>query len=54
MVISVQLMAAFAITSFAGWLMLKQGVGMHLLERRPIRCRRCGGMPRRTCTCKRD
>ena len=51
--ISLQVMAAFAITSFAGWLMMAQGVSMHLLERRPTRCRTCGGTPRR-CTCKRN
>jgi len=48
---SIQLAAAFVITSFAGTLMFLHGVSVRLLERRPTRCRVCGGVPHRTCTC---
>jgi hypothetical protein len=47
----VQLVAAFVITSFAGVLMFMQGISVRLLERRQTRCRVCGGVPNRTCTC---
>jgi hypothetical protein len=50
---SIQLMAAFAVTSFVGALMILQGVSTHLLERRPARCRACGGIVDRSCTCHR-
>ena len=50
---SIQLMAAFAVTSFVGAVMILQGVKAHLLERRPARCRACGGVVNRTCTCHR-
>jgi hypothetical protein len=48
----VQLAAAFAVTSLAGALMLVKGISAHMLERRSVRCRVCGGTLRRTCTCK--
>jgi hypothetical protein len=54
MVMSLQLVIAFAVTSLVGALMMAQGVSMNMLERRVLRCRVCGGIPRRTCTCKRD
>ena len=50
---SSQLVVAFALTSFAGALMFLHGIGVNLLERRPIRCRVCGGVANRTCTCDR-
>ena len=50
---SIQLVAAFAVTSFVGAVMILQGVKVHLLERRPARCRACGGVVNRTCTCRR-
>lgn len=50
---SPQLVVAFALTSFAGTLMFLHGIGVKLLERRPIRCRVCGGVANRTCTCDR-
>jgi hypothetical protein len=50
---SIQLVAAFAVTSLVGAVMLLQGVKVHLLERRPVRCRACGGVVHRTCTCRR-
>jgi hypothetical protein len=50
---SIQLMAAFAVTSFVGALMILQGVSVHLLERRSVRCRSCGGVVNRSCTCRR-
>jgi hypothetical protein len=50
---SIQLIAAFAVTSFVGAVMILQGVKVHLLERRPARCRACGGVVNRTCTCRR-
>jgi len=51
---SLQLAAAFAVTSFAGALMFFQGLAANLLERRrPARCRACGGIAGRTCTCNR-
>jgi len=49
----IQLMAAFAVTSFVGAVMILQGVKVHLLERRPSRCRACGGVVNRTCACHR-
>jgi hypothetical protein len=49
--ISIQPVAVFAVTSFAGALMLLQGISVHLLEQRPARCRVCGGVVHRTCTC---
>jgi hypothetical protein len=49
----IQLMAAFAVTSFVGAVMILQGVKVHLLEWRPSRCRACGGVANRTCTCHR-
>jgi len=51
---SIQLVVAFAVTSFAGTLMFLHGISVSLLERRPLRCRRCGGVPHRTCACDRD
>jgi hypothetical protein len=51
---SLQLAAAFAVTSFAGALMFFQGLAANLLERRTSRCRSCGGIAGRTCTCDRD
>jgi hypothetical protein len=52
---SIQLVAAFALTSFVGTLMFLHGVSVNLLERRrPIRCRACGGIAGRTCLCDRD
>jgi hypothetical protein len=51
---SLQYAAGFAVTSFAGVLMLKYGSALRLLERRTQRCRVCGGIPRRTCTCDVD
>jgi hypothetical protein len=50
---SIQLMAAFAVTSFVGALMMLQGVSTHLLERRSVRCRTCGGVVNRSCICRR-
>lgn len=50
--ISIQLAAAFAATCFAGTLMFLHGVSQQMLERRPTRCRACGGIPQRTCTCR--
>ena len=50
---STQLIAAFAITSFVGALMILQGVSVHLFERRYVRCRACGGVVNRSCTCNR-
>lgn len=51
---SIQLAAAFAVTSFAGTLMFMHSVSHQLLERRPTRCRACGGVRGRTCTCNGD
>jgi hypothetical protein len=51
---SFQLAVAFAVTSFAGTLMVLHGVSVKLLDRRPTRCRSCGGMRGRTCTCDHD
>jgi len=50
---SVQLAAAFALTSLVGALMLVKGFSAHLLERRTVRCRTCGG-PHSTGSCHRD
>jgi hypothetical protein len=50
---STQFVVAFALTSFAGALMFLHGIGVNLLERRPVRCRVCGGIANRTCTCRR-
>jgi len=51
---SLQLAAAFAVTSFAGALMFLHGLSENLLERRrETRCRACGGIAGRTCTCGR-
>jgi len=50
---SSQFIVAFALTSFAGALMFMHGIGVRLLERRPTRCRACGGVVNRTCTCHR-
>jgi hypothetical protein len=52
--LSLQYAAGFAVTSFAGVLMLKYGTALRMLERRTSRCRVCGGVPRRTCTCDLD
>ena len=49
----IHLMAAFAVTSFVGAVMILQGMKVHLLDRRPARCRSCGGGVDRTCTCRR-
>jgi hypothetical protein len=49
-----QLAAVFAVTSLVGALMFMKGVTAHMLERRTVRCRACGGVPRRTCICDRD
>jgi hypothetical protein len=51
---SLQVVAAFAITSFAGVLMLKYGISARMLERRPARCHTCGGIRGRSCICDRD
>jgi hypothetical protein len=51
---SIQLVAAFALTSFVGALMLLHGVSVNLLQRRPVRCHSCGGIAGRTCNCHRD
>ena len=51
---SIQLTAAFAVTSFAGAVMFLHGVSMNLLKHRSVRCRNCGGIAGRTCTCRRD
>jgi len=51
---SLQLAVAFALTSLAGALMLVKGISAHMLERRTVRCRVCGGILHRTCTCNRD
>jgi hypothetical protein len=48
---SVQLTVAFAVTCLAGALMFLHGISLNLLERRPLRCRACGGIAGRTCTC---
>jgi len=50
---SIQLIAAFAVTSLVGALMMLQGVSTHLLERRSTRCRACGGVVNRSCICRR-
>jgi hypothetical protein len=51
---SLQLAAVFAFTSFAGAVMFFQGLAANLLERRrQTRCRACGGISGRTCTCDR-
>jgi len=50
---SVQLAAVFALTSLVGALMFVKGISVHLLERRTVRCRTCGGL-HRTGTCPRD
>jgi hypothetical protein len=50
---SIQLVAAFAVTSLVGALMFMQGLSASMLERRPRRCRVCGGVLHRTCTCDR-
>ena len=49
----IQVVVVFALTSFAGVLMFLHGIGLSLLERRPTRCRVCGGVVNRTCTCRR-
>ena len=51
---SIQLAATFALTAFVGTLMFLHGVSVNLLERRPARCRSCGGIAGRTCNCDRD
>lgn len=51
---STQLAVAFAATWLAGTLMFLHGVSQQMLERRPTRCRNCGGIPHRTCTCRDD
>ena len=50
---STQLAAAFALTSFVGTLMFLHGISVNLLQRRPARCRSCGGIAGRTCNCDR-
>ncbi len=50
---SIQLVAAFVVTTFSGALMYFHGISVNLLERRPTRCRNCGAIPGRTCTCDR-
>jgi hypothetical protein len=50
---SIQLAATFALTAFVGTLMFLHGISVNLLERRPVRCRRCGGIAGRTCNCGR-
>jgi len=37
-----------------GTLMFLHGLSVNLLERRPSRCRSCGGSAGRTCRCNRD
>jgi hypothetical protein len=51
---SMQLVAAFVITTLSGVVMFWQGLAANLLERRPSRCRSCGGFPGRTCSCDRE
>jgi len=51
---SLQVAVAFAVTCFAGTLMFLHGLSVNMLERRPLRCRACGGIAGRTCTCERD
>jgi len=48
-----QLALAFLLTSAVGALMFAKGVSAHMLERRTVRCRVCGGVRGRTCTCGR-
>jgi len=48
-----QLAAVCAVTSLAGALMFMRGVTANMLERRTVRCRACGGVVHRTCTCDR-
>ena len=50
---SMQLVAAFVVTTFSGALMYLHGISVNLLARRPTRCRNCGAIPGRTCTCDR-
>jgi len=52
--LSLQAVAALAITPFAGVLMMKYGISARMLDRRPVRCRTCGGTRSRSCTCDRD
>lgn len=51
---SIQITAAFALTSFVGALMFLHGVSVNLLKHRSARCHNCGGLAGRTCTCRRD
>jgi hypothetical protein len=50
---SIQLAATFALTAFVGTLMFLHGISVNLLERRPARCRACGGTAGHTCQCNR-
>lgn len=50
----VQLVVEFAITAFAGVLMVRYGLAARMLERQATRCRDCGGVVGRTCRCHRD
>jgi hypothetical protein len=50
---SFQLGAAFALTCFVGALMFLHGISVNLLDRKPLRCRACGGVSGRTCHCNR-
>jgi hypothetical protein len=50
---SMQLVAAFVATTFSGALMYFHGISVNLLARKRVRCRNCGGVPGRTCTCDR-
>ena len=49
-----QLAVAFALTSFVGTLLFLHGMSVNLLQRRPVRCRSCGGIAGRTCSFHRD
>jgi hypothetical protein len=51
---SLQLAAAFALTSSVGAFMLVKGISARMLERRIVRCRACGGIRGRTCSCARS
>ena len=50
----IQLVSAFALTSFVGALMFLHGVSVNLLKHRSLRCHNCGGLAGSTCTCRRE
>ena len=49
-----QLTVTFLVTTAVAALMLAKGVSARALERRYVRCRACGGVVGRSCTCGRD